>query len=95
MGMSLYHFIVDGVVINTVEQDSPVNPWNYFAVMDDNARIGWLWDGQKLNPPPPKPIEPKAPDRIDGLASLLVNKGLITQAEADGIKGGSRGVDKL
>jgi hypothetical protein len=91
----LVHFIVNSVVVNTVEQDTLVNPWNYFAVADPNASPGWLWDGEKLSPPPPTPADPKAPDKIDGLASLLVDKGLITEAEADGLKGGLRGVNKL
>jgi len=45
------HFIVNNVVINTVEQDTLDNPWNYFAVADDNAGPGWIWDGSVLHAP--------------------------------------------
>lgn len=47
------HFIVDGVVVNSVEQDSLDNPFGFLAVADDNAGPGWLYDGNTFTPPTP------------------------------------------
>lgn len=46
------HFIVDNVVINTVEQDTLDNPWNYEAVEHPDAGPGWVRVDGELQPPP-------------------------------------------
>jgi hypothetical protein len=83
----LVHFIVNNVVINTVEQDSLANPWNYFAVADENASPGWIWDGEKLSAPPKDPVPQKEPDKLDKVIALLQSKSVITPQEADDLKG--------
>ena len=47
------HFIKDGVVINTVIQDTLDNPFGYLAVASDNAGPGYLWDGTSFTRPVP------------------------------------------
>lgn len=45
------HFIQNGVVINTVEQDTLDNPFGYLAVASETAEIGDLWDGVTFTRP--------------------------------------------
>ena len=45
------HVIADGVVVNTIEVDSlDVMPG---LIDGDVGGIGWLWDGENVNPPAP------------------------------------------
>lgn len=45
------HFIVNGIVINTVEQDTLDNPFGYLAVADESAGPGWTYANGVFSPP--------------------------------------------
>ncbi len=46
------HFVQNGYVINTVEQDTLDNPFGYLAVASEVGAIGWAYvDGALIAPP--------------------------------------------
>ena len=53
------HIIIGGVVVNTIvatiEEAQTAYP-DAICVPADTGSIGWLWDGERLTPPPPGPL---------------------------------------
>ena len=59
-------------------------PVGQTVVLDDNAGIGWTYDGKTFTPPPqPPPViaPPMPPDPVVALQAALIAKGVITQAD--------------
>ena len=83
----LVHFIENGVVINTVQQDTLDNPFGYLAAASETARIGWTYAGGVFTaPPPPAPTVPASVTRRQARQALLLRGKLnLVQPAIDAI----------
>jgi len=54
--------IDNNIVINTIDDESAEKVQQFYpdnlVTPDEQAGIGWTWDGTKLNPPPVLPMQP-------------------------------------
>ena len=84
--------IFDGKVVQIEATEFPVAPgltWVDTAGVTPAPEVGWAYDGTSFTAPSPLPSPPPksaAPLTAEELATHLIAKGTINQAEVDAIK---------
>lgn len=76
--------VENGVVTNVIVVGESTNLAKFGAILSEDARIGWLYDGETFTPPPADPILEPVPQFISDrqFAQQLAKLGLIANEEA-------------
>lgn len=80
--MARYVKVVDGTVVNVVNNETPLNPPWY---QSDIAQIGWLMDGDTFYEPAPPPEQPRLITAIEFTLRFSVPESIAIRSSADPI----------
>lgn len=80
--MARYVKVVDGTVVNVVQNETPLNPPWY---QSDVAQIGWQYDGVIFFEPAPPPEQPRPISAVEFTLRFSVPESIAIRSSADPI----------